>query len=248
MQPPRFGRIFFDQREVHLGDEVAAAIESGIESACFERAAEEQAGAEKQHERESDLRHDGDVARRKKRLKRPVQAGSPTCCFRSLTKSARVAFNAGPRLKSNVASRQNRNVTARTRRQDARSTTKEKFIEPRSAPSNEGADYCTKRSRADPRRRRRWQAAILRKAIAGRSASAMPRARDALRFPWRAPCRERATCWRDSRLAMSRTAPAIAINKVPMSVTGPSSSGVVLRLKRDGFWICSSRAPSESGG
>ena len=33
-----------------------------------------------------------------------------------------------------------------------------------------------------------------------------------------------------------------------MSPTGPSSDGVVLMLKREGAWICSSRAPVESGG
>ncbi|MEO6065144.1 MAG: hypothetical protein ABIP49_05135 [Lysobacterales bacterium] len=47
---------------------------------------------------------------------------------------------------------------------------------------------------------------------------------------------------------MSRTAPAIAMSNVPMSVTGPSSSGEVLMLKRDGLWICTSRFPSASGG
>ena len=36
------------------------------------------------------------------------------------------------------------------------------------------------------------------------------------------------------KLAMSNTAPAIAMSSVPMSVTGPSSSGEVLILKRDG--------------
>ena len=47
---------------------------------------------------------------------------------------------------------------------------------------------------------------------------------------------------------MSSTAPAIARSKVPISPTGPSSDGVVLMLKREGVWICSSRAPVESGG
>jgi hypothetical protein len=37
------------------------------------------------------------------------------------------------------------------------------------------------------------------------------------------------------KLAMSKTAPAIPINNVPMSVTGPSSSGDVLILNRDGL-------------
>ncbi len=47
---------------------------------------------------------------------------------------------------------------------------------------------------------------------------------------------------------MSRTAPAIAISSVPMSVIGPSSSGEVLMLKRDGVLMMRSRALSESGG
>ena len=50
------------------------------------------------------------------------------------------------------------------------------------------------------------------------------------------------------RLAMSRTAPAIPMSKVAINAIGPSSSGPVLRLKREGFWICNSRANSASGG
>ena len=37
------------------------------------------------------------------------------------------------------------------------------------------------------------------------------------------------------RQAMRRTAPAIAMSNVPIKVIGPSSSGDVLRLNRDGF-------------
>ena len=48
--------------------------------------------------------------------------------------------------------------------------------------------------------------------------------------------------------AMSSTAPAIAISNVATNVIGPSSSGCVLRLKRDGVWICNSRAPSAPSG
>jgi hypothetical protein len=37
------------------------------------------------------------------------------------------------------------------------------------------------------------------------------------------------------KLAMSKTAPAMAISSTPMRVIGPSSSGDVLILTRDGF-------------
>ena len=48
--------------------------------------------------------------------------------------------------------------------------------------------------------------------------------------------------------AMSKTAPAIAISNVATSVSGPSSSGCVLRPNRAGVWICNSRAPSLPSG
>ncbi len=50
------------------------------------------------------------------------------------------------------------------------------------------------------------------------------------------------------KLAMSRTAAAIDIMSTPIKPIGPSSDGVVLRLKRDGFLTCSSRGAPESGG
>ena len=171
----------------------------------------------------------------KKRLKRPMRAGSPTCCFKSLTRSALVALSAGPRLKSTVASRQNRNVTLSTNAFGFRSTTKEKFTlfskvvsewsrrllhqtlrispttPPHTASNKPSASNClTIRQRDAPSARRR--------AIS--LARAVPRASNILaRF----------------KHAMSRTAPAIAVSNVPISVTGPSSSGDVLKLKRDGF-------------
>ena len=65
----------------------------------------------------------------KKRLKRPMRAGSPTCCLRSFTRSALVAFMAGPRLKSIVARRQNKNVAASTVASGRNFTTIEKLVE-----------------------------------------------------------------------------------------------------------------------
>src|SRR5207248_4248811 len=50
------------------------------------------------------------------------------------------------------------------------------------------------------------------------------------------------------RQAISNTAPAIAMSNVAIDVIGPSSSGCVLKLKRDGVGICNSRAPSLSAG
>ena len=50
------------------------------------------------------------------------------------------------------------------------------------------------------------------------------------------------------RLAISRTAPAMHMSSVAIKVMGPSSSGPVLRLNRDGVWICNSRANSASVG
>ena len=52
----------------------------------------------------------------------------------------------------------------------------------------------------------------------------------------------------DAVNAMSKTALAMRISNVPINVTGPSSFGDVLMLKRDGVCICNSRAPSASGG
>ena len=72
----------------------------------------------------------------KKRLRRPTRAGSPTRCFRSFTRSAFVAFNAGPRLKSIVASTQKRRVMPSTVASGRSFTTKEKFTEDSSLPND----------------------------------------------------------------------------------------------------------------
>src|SRR6476620_1229798 len=63
----------------------------------------------------------------KKRLNRPIRAGSPTCCFKSLTKSAFVALRAGPKLKRTVAIKQKRKVTATIEKFGLKSSTKEKL-------------------------------------------------------------------------------------------------------------------------
>src|SRR2546427_385816 len=62
-------------------------------------------------------------------------AGSPACCFKSFTRSAFDVLSAGPRLKSIVAKRQKRNVTARTAASGFIFNTIEKFIEVKSVLS-----------------------------------------------------------------------------------------------------------------
>ena len=86
--------------------------------------------AEKSNMRESAIWIMTEICRgAKKRLTRPIRAGSPTCCLRSLTRSAFVAFNAGPRLKSMVATRQNRKVIVSTAASGRSLTTSEKLVE-----------------------------------------------------------------------------------------------------------------------
>ena len=184
----------------------------------------------------------------KNRLSRPIRAGSPTCCFKSFTRSVFVAFKAGPRLKSNVASRQTRKVALRTVTLGWRSATKLKLSEPSMRPSE-----CNMR----PLHQMLTASPMAPPAIASNNPSdnnwrtirhreAPMAIRTAISFAREVP--RASNMLARFRLAMSRTAPAIAISRVAISAIGPSSSGPVLRLKRLGFWICSSRANSESGG
>ena len=168
-------------------------------------------------------------------MKRPIRAGSPTCCFKSLTRSARVALSAGPRLNSSVARRQNKNVTVSTAASGERSTMNEKFTLLSKAASEWSRRLLHQTLRMSPTsppqiaRKRPSQSNCL--IIRQRDApSAM---RKAISFERAVP--RASNIFARFRHAMSRTAPAIAISNVPINVTGPSFSGDVLRLKRDGF-------------
>ena len=170
-------------------------------------------------------------------------AGSPACCFRSLTRSAFDALSAGPRLNNIVAKRQKRNVTARTEASGFIFNTIEKFIEVKSVLSEWRSrpllHRLKKRPNAPPTMARRRPShkscRMMRQRLAPRArrkaislARAVPRARSMFaRF----------------KLAMSNTAAAMPMRRAPITVTGPSSEGVVLMLKREGVCICSSRAP-----
>ena len=184
----------------------------------------------------------------KKRPRRPVQAGSPTCCFKSFTRSARVAFNAGPRLKSNVAQRQRKKVTASTVASGCRFRTNEKFNEP-SRPAKERRRrslHQMLRARPPKPPARASKRPSLSNCRTMRQRDAPSARRSAISFARAVP--RASSMFARLRLAMSRTAPAMARSNVPTNVIGPSSSGVVLMLKREGVWICNSRVPSASGG
>ncbi len=170
----------------------------------------------------------------KKRLSRPTCAGSPTCCFKSFTKSARDAFRAGPRLKRRVATRQIRKVTVRTVASGRNRTTMEKFIEPKRLPNDPRRRLLLQRlmnkPSAPPARARNIPSQSSCLTIRQRLApSASRRAISLERFAPRAN-----SMLARLRQAMSRTAAAIASKSVPIRPIGPSSDGVVLILKRDG--------------
>ena len=163
-----------------------------------------------------------------------MRAGSPTCSFRSLTRSAFVAFNAGPRLKSIVAMRQNNNVIASTVASGRNFTTNEKLTDaskPRSCWSKASLH----------------QALRIRPMTPPQTASKNPSHNNCLTICQRdAPTARRiaislerdvpraSNMFARFKQAMSRTAPAIAMSNVAISVSGPSFSGCVLRLNRDG--------------
>ena len=171
----------------------------------------------------------------KKRLKRPMRAGSPTCCLRSLTRSALVAFMAGPRLKSIVARRQNKNVAASTVASGRNFTTIEKLVEA-SRPTEllkkkivaPGADHEADRAAAKSEQTSPSQSNCL--TICQRDAPTA--SRTAISFERAVP--RASNMLARFRQAISNTAPAIAMSNVAINVIGPSSSGCVLKLKRDG--------------
>ena len=88
----------------------------------------------------------------KKRLKRPMRAGSPTCCFRSLTRSALRCFQRRPETEEQ-GRKQDRteNVTASTSASGCKIDDEAKSSSSREAQrTNAGGDRCTKRSRTEP--------------------------------------------------------------------------------------------------
>ena len=163
-----------------------------------------------------------------------MRAGSPICCLRSLTRSALVAFSAGPRLKRTVAIRQNRNVTPRTVRSGRNLTTKEKLVEP-----SRRASECSSRSLHQTLMTSPTKPPQIASSKPSQSNWRTIRQRDAPTARRSAISFERAVPRASSmfarfKLAISRTAPAIPISSAPIRVTGPSSSGEVLILNRDG--------------
>ena len=177
----------------------------------------------------------------KNRLRRPMRAGSPTCCFKSLTRSALVAFSAGPRLKRTVARRQNKNVTPRMGRFGLRSRMKEKFM------------LLSKAAR-EFSRRLLHHTLRTRPTTPPQIASSKPSASNCLMICQREAPSARRSAISFARVvprassmlarfkqAISNTAPAIAMSKVAINVIGLLSGGDVLRSKRDGACTCTSR-------
>ena len=171
----------------------------------------------------------------KKRLNRPIRAGSPTCCFKSFTRSALVASSAGPRLKSIVARRENKNVTASTAKSGRNLMMTEKLTD-----ESKPWSCCRSKSLHQELRTRPTAPPKIASRKPSQSNCLTIRQRDAptarrtaISFERDVP-RARSILAR-FRQAMSKTAPAMNMSKVAINVIGPSSSGCVLMLKRDGF-------------
>ena len=161
----------------------------------------------------------------KNRLKRPTPAGSPGCCFRSLTRSVFVAVSAGPRLKRTVAMRQNKKVMHRTNAFGCKFTMSEKLTEPEA--SKRPSEWSRRslhqrlmmRPSAPPRIARsnpsksNWRTIRQRDAPSAR--------RNAISFARVVP--RASSMFARFRLATNKTTAAMPISRVATSVIGPSS-------------------------